>query len=362
MKVLSLPVDFSACGQYRVRKPLEGLNLYTEADCHVIDYQKDNMVEIIKAMSVADVIFMRPGAEIGMAKIKAIPELSKMKAKWVMDIDDNTEVISPYNEFYRSYGVDNYKHDDIDVWKDGEKGFNIKANIERLNSLKIGLRTADMVTVTTEKLKEHALKYNKNVYVNDNTIDFNHWWKLSKTENKPLQVVWQGSPSHYEDWYAIKEPLEKLMDEFDFEVTMLGSQYSGIFSKKHLKRVRSLPWVPFEAHSYRMMSLQADIGIIPLADLPFNWYKSAIKLYENQAMGVPSVVSNILPYAGSFVEGETALGYKDSGEFYSQMKKLLTNKSMRSYISDEGNRWVKENKSLESESKRLYSRLEELIK
>lgn len=360
LKILSLPVDLSACGQYRIRKPLEGLNLYTEADCHVVDYQKDNMVEIIKAFSVADVIFMRPGAEVGMAKIKAIPELSKMKAKWVMDIDDNVDEISPYSDFYRSYGTKNYQHDDLDVWKDGDKGFFITNNLERLSSLKMGMRSCDLITVTTNKLKEHALKYNSNAYVNDNTLDMNHWYRLTKQDNNQLRVVWQGSPSHYEDWYAIKEPLNKLMDEYDFEIIMLGSQYQGIFDGKHKKRVKCLPWIPFEAHSYRMMSLQADIGIIPLADLPFNQYKSAIKHYENMAIGLPSVVSLVGPYKDS-LNKNTGLGYSNSGEFYSQMKRLICDRSLRSKIADEGEKWVKDNKSLELESKKLYNRLEELV-
>lgn len=356
-----MPTDTGGCGFYRIRKPLEGLNRYTEADCHVIDYKQDDMKEIIKAISVSDYIFMRPGAEIGMAKIIAIPELKNIKAKWIMDIDDNTDFISPYSDFYRSYGTKNYKHEDLEVWTDGVKGFNIKANLERVNSLKIGLRTADLVTVTTTKLKEFAENYNKNVYINDNSIDLDHWWPLTKQDNHPLRIVWAGSPSHYADWYDIKSPLEKLMGEFDFEVIMLGSQYKGIFNKKYLPRVKALPWIPFEAHSYRMMSLQGDIGIIPLANEPFNEYKSAIKHYENMAMGLPSVVSVVGPYKDSLIEGKTGLGYKNPNEFYTKLKTMLDDRLLRDKLSKSGVEWVKENKSLEVESKKLYKYLSEQL-
>lgn len=215
------------------------------------------------------------------------------------------------------------------------------------------MRGVDYVFVTTKKLAEHARKYNKNVYINDNVIDMDHWWRLSKTENRPLRVVWQGSPSHYEDWFAIKEPLARLMDEYDFEMIMLGSQYKGIFDPRHIGRVRALPWIPFEAHSYRMMSLQADIGIIPLADLPFNHYKSAIKWYENAAMGLPSVVSDIKPYS-DVITKDTALGYKTPDEFYKQMKKLLESPDLRAKIADKAYNWVIKNKTLEMESKKLH--------
>lgn len=359
LKILSLPVDRSACGFYRVRKPLEGIKKYTKSDTHVMDLSSDKMEDIMKILPEVDVIYMRPGSEQGMMKMKEV-EGVKIKAKWVMDIDDNTDFISPYSDFYRTYGTEEFKHEDTYIWKNGEKGFDIQANIGRLTYLKWGFKNVDMITVTTEKLAEYARQYNDNVYVNDNTIDFNHWWRLDHKINKPLKVVWQGSPSHYEDWYVIKEPLNKLMREYGFEVIMLGSSYEGIFDKEHLPRVKSLPWVAFDAHSYRMMSLQADIGIIPLADLPFNHYKSSIKFYENAAMGLPSVVANVLPYSESIEDGKTALAYNNQQEFYDKMKKMLDNKGLRANIANNAYQWVKKNKSQEEEAKKLEKRLIEL--
>jgi glycosyltransferase involved in cell wall biosynthesis len=360
LKVLSWPVDRGACGYYRVRKPLEALKKYCGAETYVLDMQEDDMQQVVKILPEIDVLYMRPGAEMAMERVREIAKLVPIKAKSVLDIDDNTDVISPYSAFYKEYGLKEFSSNGVDIWKDGVKGFSIEANLRRVTSLHYGMKQADMVTVSTPLLAEHAAQYNPNVYVNDNTIDFNHWWRLNNRINKPLRVVYQGSPSHYEDWFAIKEPLNRLMDEFDFELVMLGGMYKGIFDGKHLDRVRTLPWVHFEAHSYRMMSLQADIGIIPLADLPFNYYKSSIKWYENAAMGVPSVVSNILPYAASIEDGKTALAYKNQTEFYTQMKKLLENKGLRANIANSAYQWVKTNKSQEDEAKKLEKRLIEL--
>lgn len=357
LKILSAPVDVSACGNYRIRKPLAGLEKYCGDTIHIYDNAEDSANDLVKSLPHFDYIFLRPGAELFMFKIKSIKEL-KIKALFVIDIDDNVDLISPYSQFYASYGTKEVMHDGKPLWKDGKDGFDTSKNLMTLNSLKMGLRSVDLVTTTTEKLAEHARKFNKNTYVNDNTINFDHWWRLNNKENSPLRVVWQGSPSHYADWYTIKVPLQRLMDEFDFELIMLGSNYTGIFKPEHLSRVRSLPWVPFDAHSYRMMSLQADIGIIPLADEPFNHYKSAIKWYENAAMGVPSVVSLVKPYSDSITDGVNALGYKTSNQFYDQMKKLLTDAKLRKDIAEKAYNWVKENKSLESESKKLHNYLE----
>ena len=110
-----------------------------------------------------------------------------------------------------------------------------------------------------------------------------------------------------------------------------------------------------------MMALQGDIGIIPLADEPFNLYKSAIKHYENMSMGLPSVVSNVGPYTESLIEGVTGLGYKTPDEFCNQMKKLLDSSILRKQIAKSGRKWLDENKTLELESKRLYKYLSEQL-
>ena len=149
------------------------------------------------------------------------------------------------------------------------------------------------------------------------------------------------------------------MDEFDFDLYMLGSNYPGIFKSEHYKRIYTLPWVPFEAHSYRMMSLQPDIAIIPLANDAFNQFKSAIKWYEMSAFGVPSVVSNVGPYK-EVVTDKTALPYSNSTQFYESLKQLLTNKGKRLNIGNSAYQWVRENKSLEVESKKLQQKLKEL--
>lgn len=359
LNILSLPVGLDGCSGYRIRKPLDGIRKYTEHDTAVLDIKNMDMANVLRFLPEVDVIMMRPGSEQGAMKIKEIKDI-KIKAKWVLDIDDNTDLISPYSQFYKEYGLKEYKDGDLWIWKDGEKGFSIQANLTRHTYHKWGLKNADMVVVTTEKLAEYARQFNSNVYVNDNTIDFNVWWRLNNKINKPLKVVWQGSPSHYQDWYVIKEPLNALLREYNFTLYMAGSNYMGIFDQDVQKNVIPLPWVSFDAHSYRMMALQPDIALVPLADMDFNYYKSAIKFYEMSAMGVPSVVSNVTPYKQVIQHGKNAMAYNNPDEFYTGFKKLLGNKGLRSNIGNAAYQYVLENKNLEQESKRFAQKLEEL--
>ena len=347
LKIISMPCDRGGCGWYRVRQPLEILKYHTSHDTHVIDSQKDNFWEIYQALKVSDINIIRPGGESGLAQMKL--KYPEIKAKSVMDIDDNVSIISPYSEHYKDFGVEEYfdKFADKWIWKDGKSGFNLEENKHRVNSLLRGMRDADMVTVTTEKLREFALQYNKNVKVLPNCIDFRHWDKLDFKPNKQLRVGWSGGVSHYEDFYAVRKPLNDLIREFDFKLYLVGANFGGLIDKENRKNVITMPWVDFRAHSYRMMTLNLDISIIPLADLPFNHYKSAIKWFEMSAMGVPSVVSDILPYSKVIKNKETALGYKTPKQFYTGLKTLLTKPNIRKKIGYQARKWVKANRDAE---------------
>jgi len=330
LKILSLPVDRGGCGWYRVRQPFEAINEYTDSDCHVIDKTSDDPVEILKALCLADILVVRQGAEMGVSMLKdAANEYAKeaqvepFHAKVVLDIDDNIELISPYSEHYKEYGTKEYydKGTKQWVWKDGKGDFDLIYNRKRILDLMLGLRKADMISVTTKKLAEYARQYNKNVAVLPNAINSHAWWQPPFAENKQLRVGWSGGISHYEDWYTLKDPLNKLLRKYKFKLVMVGSAFTGLIDKDLRHLIEVWPWVPFEAHSYRMMLMNLDAAIIPLADLPFNHYKSAIKLCEFSAMGVPSVVANVEPYKKSGINA--ALYYDTPEQFYTNLEQLL---------------------------------------
>jgi glycosyltransferase involved in cell wall biosynthesis len=315
----------------------------TKNELHVIDAKADQENQVLEAMKIADVVILRQGAERGMRVIKK--KFPEVKTKWVLDIDDNIEMISPYSEHYSEYGTEEFydKNSKMMIWEDG-KNFDIAHNRLRVESLLKGLGEVDLVTVTTKKLADYASKYSNNVAVLPNCIDLKRWWKQDLKPNKQLRVGWSGGVSHYEDWWAIKRPLNRLMKEFEFKLVMVGAHFSGLIDKENRHLVEVEDWLPFKGHSYRMMCMDLDVAIIPLADLPFNNYKSSVKWYEMSAMGVPSVVSKITPYKEDFEEGKTALGYNSPKEFEHALRKLLTKPQTRKKIGFNARKWVERNR------------------
>lgn len=339
LRIISLPVDDGGCGFYRIRKPFEMIKRFTDHDAYIID-TKDNMQSVTKALLVADLVVSRPGSEEGMNQLRENYPILKSKP-WVLDIDDNTEIISPYNEHYFEYGTREFYDNNAKkwLWKDGVDRWNITENKKKLDWLIWGLKNCSMVTTTTDKLAEYAGQYNKHVAILPNCIDFGRWWKLDLKPNKTLRVGWSGGISHYEDWYSIREPLNQLMREYKFTLVVAGNSFQGLIDEDNKERVESHDWVPFKGHSYRMMTLGLDIALIPLADTPFNKYKSSIKLYEMSAMGVPSVVSNILPYKEDIDDGLPCRRYSNPKQFYHELKSLLED-NYRDNLGLEAQKWV----------------------
>ena len=335
-----MPVDMGGCGYYRVRQPLRMLKQYTVHDTHVINIKEDDMSSVGMALARSDVAIVRQGGEDGMRQLKQFSEFKKVK--WVLDIDDNIELISPYSEHYKEYGTEEFFHERMPVWVQGQQGFDVGANKARVDSLLFGMQEADMVTVTTKRLEKYARQYNDTVEIIPNVIDTSQWWRLPLQPNKTLRIGWSGGVSHYEDWHTIREPLNQLLREFKCTLVSVGTHFDGIIDEDNKKQVEVWPWVPFEAHSYRMMCLNLDAAIIPLADLPFNHYKSAVKFYEFSALGIPSVVADVPPYKDDIADVYNAAVYKTPDEFYQKLKWLLINADLRREIGNNANNWVHE--------------------
>ncbi|HEX5146110.1 MAG TPA: glycosyltransferase [Conexibacter sp.] len=81
-----------------------------------------------------------------------------------------------------------------------------------------------------------------------------------------------------------------------------------------------------------------DVGIAPIADIPFNRAKSNVKLKEYAAMGVPWLASPIGPYTG--------LGEKQGGRlvaddrWHDELERLIRDERARRKLAKAGRRWA----------------------
>jgi glycosyltransferase involved in cell wall biosynthesis len=96
-------------------------------------------------------------------------------------------------------------------------------------------------------------------------------------------------------------------------------------------------WVPLPDLPRRIGGF--DVGIAPLADLPWNQSRSDIKVKEYAASGVPWLASPIGPYLG-LGEAEGGQLVPDDG-WFEALDRLVTNARARRRLAKKAKKWAK---------------------
>ena len=359
LQVLFLPIDDGGCGWYRIRQFDEAFKFRDDVKSYLMDGKEpsEKQLELIKS---ADVIV---GRLYDYQYFKLIKEEIDPNKKIVFDHDDNTMEVLPTSEHYKEFGTEdawalvsgNLKP----IWVTGlTKGFNRYKNLSLQMNLLYILASADLITSPVQKLLDFYQQFGSRdvkTGIVHNALNFDLYPEgefIPKDKKKgEIRIGWQGGISHLGDWEEIKEPLAKVLADYP-EVTLhiMGSYYRNQF-KDFEDRITRYPWYPFKAYTYRLKTLGLDGAIIPLEDKPFNEYKSEVKFTEFTALGVPSVVKNMLPYS-LVVNEKNSYPYKNKEEFEVKFRAMLedikSGKAQNKVI--EGKKWVKEERSLEKEA------------
>ena len=359
LQVLFLPADEGGCGWYRIRQFDEAFKFRDDVKSYLMDGKEpvDKQMELIKS---SDVIVGRLG---DYEYIKLIKEEINPDKKIVFDHDDNTMEVLPTSEHYKEFGTEdawalvngNLKP----IWVTGlTEGFNRYKNLSLQMNLLYILASADLITSPVQKLLDFYQQFGSRdvkTGIVHNALNFDLYPEgefIPKDKKKgEIRIGWQGGISHMGDWEEIKEPLARVLADYP-EVTLhiMGSYYRNQF-KDFEDRITRYPWYPFKAYTYRLKTLGLDGAIIPLEDKPFNEYKSEVKFTEFTALGVPSVVKDMLPYS-LVINENNSYPYKNKEEFEVKFRTMLEDiKSGRAQNKViEGKKWVKEERSLEKEA------------
>jgi len=351
LNILTAPMGRDGCSFNRVTQPYSTMNRL--ALCAVKQMKQDwSGEEMIKHIAQADVLIIRPGQEILLEFIKSHEALRNFFI--VIDLDDDLWDVTPFAETYAHLGTEEVKYGDEWLWKDGEGRFDLARNREALARLITAIQDVDLVTVSTERLKQRITERTgqTNVIVVPNHIDFRHWQKLPLKDHDDFRVGWTGGSTHYVDWHTIKDFLPQALG--DSKLVLQGAKWDGT--------VRGLKyeyhdWVDNEAHPYKVATYGLDMAIIPLKRTDFNQYKSCIKWYEFSSLQVPCVMANVPPYSDEVVHGETGLLYDTPEKFVEYVQLLKNDKPLREKIAKNAYEWVRDNRNAERVAKELYTNL-----
>ena len=372
MRILAIERDQTACNYYRILSPLHQVDKQGLAEVTFI--KEANLAEeyAVNVALMSDIIvFQRPATEAWFNFIKTCRKHGKLV---VSDYDDDPFNTSPLNPYYQYVGVEEYEWQWEDgtremLWSEnmvsatGNKIFNIERNINHRDMFRLNFKKSDMVTCTTENLRQEFLKINPNVEVLPNLIDFDFFPKNVEMVKKEVRFGWQGGASHYEDLYMAKDAIVETLKRYsNTKFVYFGDvRFMGLFKDAPQNQIELHPWVGHASYPYKLALLNLDIGLVPLVDNQFNRNKSAIKWMEYSAMKVMTIASDLPPHTGVLENGNTALMVSDSG-WSEALAKAVENAPLRAQIAQNAYEEVKKNHNIESKAHLWVEAYEKLMK
>lgn len=226
----------------------------------------------------ADVVVINRPIRAHWAEI--IPYLQRAGIKVVVDLDDDFEAIQIDNSAFATYSPKHSRHcrlncSTLHEWANRDW-------IMRAATL------ADLVTVSTPALKD---RYGHGRCIVLPNLVPASYLAIEQPEKLERTFGWSGmAATHPGDLQVAGDGVRRALDDHqDWGVHVIGVG-RGVADALGIPAVSSLAqWVPFSAYPRELARIA--VGMVPLAPTRFNRGKSALKMAEMAAVGVPVVGS-----------------------------------------------------------------------
>ncbi len=190
------------------------------------------------------------------------------------------------------------------------------------------MEVSDLITCSTPALAEVLREHNPNVVAIPNHIP---GWVCDANRNRRVRpaVGWAGGAAHGADVGLIASPVRRFLKRFPgWDLRLNGTDYRPTF--KAGDRAHFATWVPVIDDPEKFyMSPDWDIGLAPVVSNTFNRSKSAIKILEYGALGIPTIASDWHPYRDYIKHGETGFLVRRDHEWLSYMSELASDDGLR---------------------------------
>lgn len=306
MRAFALPADDSACGYYRIKAPAAaltalGINVQV-AEPRFPQHTQQGTVEapVLLNPEGADVIVChRPSFP---ALVDELERLQRQGYPLVVDVDDDLSCLPRQIP--------------------GRVG-SLMASLAQARACEM----ADLVTCSTPALAERYGAHGR-VRVLRNRVPASMLDMSRESDGSTLG--WAGLASgHLGDLPTTGGAVADALEGSGWTFTVIGPE----------EDVRQQLGLGFKPHATGGLSLEGyqealgmlDVGIVPLADTPFNRAKSGLKGLEYAARGVPFIASDLPEYAALGRE-RIGLAVRNPSEWYTALKGLIREGSLRSEL------------------------------
>ena len=369
----------SAIAYYRMRAPLAAIQDLEFGNTYVTE-PGDNAEKMMDGMMASDVILeWRPYNKAAYNFFKEFAEFLPQQKDThvvypplvVMDSDDATDWIHPFNIAYSTLGIRNQQGDilkpgdnvttSIDgvetiLWEDkktvGQQGtvFDIERNLRDVGYHYDCARLAAGITVTNDFLAGiYRDEGCKEIYIYPNSLNPDDYWFPELAPHKEVRIIWEGGDSHMDSWISIREPLlDVLKNNPHAKLVVFGAAFDWMKTQIPKEQFEFHSWVQYDAYKLHRYCMDADINLAPLVDSAFTKSKSAIRWYEASMGPRPeaTLAAKVGPYE-EITDGENGLLYDSGQEFAQNLHELINNADLRKRLGPEAQKWVLANRTVE---------------
>lgn len=197
-----------------------------------------------------------------------------------------------------------------------------------------------LVVAGNSYLAARALQNAEYVEVLPTVVDLERYAPKHEVSARRPHLVWIGSPSTTQYLSMLAAPLAKLAQVRDFTLRIVGGK------NPHM------PGVDVEIREWSestesQLIRECDIGVMPLADTPWEYGKCAYKLIQYMACGLPTVASSVGANNDVTVDGQTGYLASTQDEWIARLDVLLSSAVLRQKMGCAGRTRVEQYYSLQ---------------
>lgn len=194
------------------------------------------------------------------------------------------------------------------------------------------LESVNLISTTTDRLRDELVKFNKNVFVIPNCVAPTNLGSSNHSDSfDVIELIVASSDTVRVDF--IVPALMALTRDFPGRFHITGIGPPGEYLERVGVPVHRKPILSQKEFKEFLSNLSNPIGLIPLEDSLFSSCKSPIKFFDYAMAGVPSICSNVPPYADVVKGMETGLLVNnDANSWVEAVLKLSSSAKLRSNL------------------------------
>lgn len=179
---------------------------------------------------------------------------------------------------------------------------------------------ANLVTVSTQHLKNEIRNQNGNIHVVSNAIDFDlfpFWNKEDINRPRSDHFIWRGSPTHIRDVMSVGDEIISYNSELPTIFEFIGDRLWMLTDQMDKSKIKFTPPLDIFQYNQHIYRANAKSFIVPLLNNSFNKAKSNITWLE-ATMSHALTIAPIMPEWISI----GAINYSGPGAFIEKMNQV----------------------------------------